>query len=335
METESEQTTSLINVERLNPLEVFTKEGVDPIIAEITKKVKEFKPDVSSNKGRKEIASMANKVARSKTLLDELGKKLVSEWKQKAAVVDSSRKKIRDELDELKTLAREPLTKWENEENERVTKLKNKVIFIQDMTKMDISLKVEEIQAKIDSLNSIIIDETWQEFQAIAQSAKDSSMELLRVQLNSRIENDRQQAELARLRRQEQEHMAREHERHLKEIEEKQRSEKIKLDLRRAELEKNVALEAQKQAEERARLAEENAKREAESFVRREQERREAEKSRIEAEKIQAEQMAKTKEEKVKLATQSICSEIDIKFDVAKKVVLAIASGQIPGLKFE
>lgn len=326
---------ALISVEKLNPLEVFTEKGVEPILYEITKKVKEFVPDVATAKGRKEIASLANRVARSKTLLDDLGKNLVAEWKQKAAVVDNSRKKIRDELDALKAEARAPLTKWENDELARVSALKNKVATIQSFANLDMTSSADSIQNKIDELNKINIDESWQEFQVIAQTAKENSLGLLRVQLSNKIESDRQRFELERLRRQEQEQMALAHERHLRELEEKARAEKARLDLERIEAEKNAAVEAQKAAEERARIAEENAKREAELSAKRELERIEREKAMLAEQERRIEQANKAKAVKIKESSESLCRVCVLDSDLGLSIVQAISDGKIKGLRLE
>lgn len=94
--------TELIEREKIDPLNLFTKEGVEPIIREIERKAKAEPFSVESAKGRDHIASIANKVARSKTFLDNLGKELVADQKKKIKIVDNSRKLLRDSLDELK-----------------------------------------------------------------------------------------------------------------------------------------------------------------------------------------------------------------------------------------
>jgi len=114
METEEK---GLIIPEKINALEIYSEPGkVDPILEEITRKAKDFVPDTSTAKGRAEIKSMAYKVTQSKTYLDDLGKQLVADWKEKAKAVDVSRKKIRDTLDDLKNEVRKPLTDWEAEQ---------------------------------------------------------------------------------------------------------------------------------------------------------------------------------------------------------------------------
>ena len=109
--------TQLIEVESLNAAVVFgSRESIDDLLAGVRSRVDTFVPDVETNKGRKEIASMAHKVAQSKTALDALGKTLVADWKAKSKLVDASRKHARDELDALKVQVRQPLTVWEAEQ---------------------------------------------------------------------------------------------------------------------------------------------------------------------------------------------------------------------------
>lgn len=45
--------------------------GLDPFLAKIREEIDSFVPDVSTRKGREAIASIAYKVARSKTALDK------------------------------------------------------------------------------------------------------------------------------------------------------------------------------------------------------------------------------------------------------------------------
>ena len=99
--------------------EVFAPDRVQKILAQIEARAKAEIPDLSTAKGRAAVASLAHKVARSKTLLDDLGKGLVSEWKKQSADVDALRRTIRDRLDSLKVEVRAPLDEWEEAEKER------------------------------------------------------------------------------------------------------------------------------------------------------------------------------------------------------------------------
>lgn len=107
----------LIVIEKKNVLSVFTEEGtIDPLLDKIAKEARAFVGDVGTAKGRKEIASMAYKVAQTKVYLDTLGKDLVSEMKELPRKVDASRKIARDFLDNLRDEIRAPLDAWEAEQ---------------------------------------------------------------------------------------------------------------------------------------------------------------------------------------------------------------------------
>lgn len=95
---------------------VFGCGGIDPLLEEIEAKARSFVADASTTKGRKEIASMAFAVARTKTALDDAGKNLVAERKKVIGLVDAERKKARDRLDALRDEVRRPLDEWEQAE---------------------------------------------------------------------------------------------------------------------------------------------------------------------------------------------------------------------------
>ncbi len=81
-------------------LAVFTTPGaIDPILADIRKRIDAFVGDVTTKRGREEIASFAYKLARSKTFIDDAGKTLVAEMKEIPKKIDASRKHVRDTLD--------------------------------------------------------------------------------------------------------------------------------------------------------------------------------------------------------------------------------------------
>ena len=78
-----------------------------------------LKIDLETEKGRKAIASMAYKVARTKTAIDDAGKLLNEESRARINAVDENRREIRNQLDALKDEVRKPLTDWEQAEEAR------------------------------------------------------------------------------------------------------------------------------------------------------------------------------------------------------------------------
>jgi len=126
--------TALVPIKPVDIPALFTTEGaIENILAEIEKRATDFDADVGTAKGRKEIASMAHKVARSKTLIDGEGKKLVADMKAKTKTIDAERKKVRDFCDDLKGRVRKPLDDWQAAEDERVAKHRAAVEFITNL----------------------------------------------------------------------------------------------------------------------------------------------------------------------------------------------------------
>lgn len=107
----------LVVIEKKNAMAVFTNnDQLDPLIEAIEKEARSLVPDVTTKKGRDAIASMAHKVARSKTYIDNAGKALVAELKALPKQIDESRRVVRERLDALKDEVRRPLTEWEAEQ---------------------------------------------------------------------------------------------------------------------------------------------------------------------------------------------------------------------------
>ncbi|ELZ7673175.1 hypothetical protein U0P68_003754 [Klebsiella pneumoniae] len=107
----------LVVIEKKNAMAVFTNnDQLDPLIEAIEKEARSLVPDVTTKKGRDAIASMAHKVARSKTYIDNAGKDLVAELKALPKQIDESRRVVRERLDALKDEVRRTLTEWEAEQ---------------------------------------------------------------------------------------------------------------------------------------------------------------------------------------------------------------------------
>lgn len=136
--------TALVEIAKLDVAKLFTEDGMMDILEKIQARAKELEPDLETDSGRKEIASMAYKVARSKTLIDDLGKDTQAEWKKKVDGINSRRKQARDFLDELKTEVRQPLTDWEAEEE----KIKAEKVAAEIKRVEDIRAKIAAIREK-------------------------------------------------------------------------------------------------------------------------------------------------------------------------------------------
>lgn len=109
----------MVVIEPSTVLAAYTNgEGLDDAIDQVRVVVECFEHNMSNKAGRAKTASLAHKVAKVKTKLDSMGKDLVTGWKEQSRKVDSSRKSMREALDDLKIEARRPLTEWEAEQAE-------------------------------------------------------------------------------------------------------------------------------------------------------------------------------------------------------------------------
>ena len=258
---------TLVTVEKTDIPSVFKQGGTDALVQIVKDYVKDLVPHTSTLKGRKEIASLASKVAKSKTYLDGIGKDYVAELKAIPKAVDAERKRMRDTLDDLKETVRKPLTEWEEAENARVMRHERNLEEMRGGGEkardfwMDVPLQV-----MIDRRGEIErqeIDESWEEYKSDAAKIKAYAIDLLTAAIEKRREYDAEQAELAELRVKQAEQEQKDRDDALRR-EGEERAKRDAEELAKA-LEITMALEAQK-AEEAVQAgiaAKENAERRA------------------------------------------------------------------------
>ncbi len=247
---------ALVTVETLSPATVFAPGGVESIISKLEADVRGFVTDISTESGRKAVASLAYKVARSKTALDEMGKELVSDLKSQTGKIDAERRIIRERLDALRDEVRKPLDDFEAAERDRIASHEQAIAALVSLQMFDAHEPSSEIiQGRIDELNAMPVRD-WQEFAKRAELTMAEVGAGLAQAKQIATKREAEAAELARLR---QEQAERE----------------------RAERDAKIAAEAA----EHARIeAEARAKREAEEVAA----RADAERKRAEQEKADA-----------------------------------------------
>jgi chaperonin cofactor prefoldin len=110
----------LIVLDEIKVADVFAKGGASKIVSLIKERAESIVIDVTTAQGREDIRSLAYKIARSKTTIDNLGKGVKEEWEAKCKAIDAERKIIRDDLEALQESISKPLTDFDNKEKERV-----------------------------------------------------------------------------------------------------------------------------------------------------------------------------------------------------------------------
>ncbi|WP_318836716.1 MULTISPECIES: cell envelope biogenesis protein TolA [unclassified Providencia] len=249
----------LVVIEKSKALDVFkSSNSVEDIISKIESEVNSFVNDVNTDKGRKEIKSLAYRVAQSKTYLDGLGKDLVSELKEIPKLIDANRKTVRDRLDTLRDKVRQPLTEWEAEQD-RIKAEKQMLAWHEEALEMNAAFD-KALAERIESDHEIamLMNEKFDRDLAEAKA------EAERQRIAHEEELKKQAAEQARLeaeqKAQQEIEAAAQREREAKEAAEREKQEAIQ----RAEQE---AKEAKEKAERDAKEAKERAERDKQAAI--------------------------------------------------------------------
>jgi hypothetical protein len=327
----------------LQPTDLFKPNGLDTILAKIREQATALTPDISTEKGRKAIASMARKVASSKVFLDDLGKNLVADKKAEIAAVDAERKRMRDELDQLRDETRAPLTEFEEREKSRIEGHESALREIEQMGGHCAPASVEQLQQTVLAIEAYS-SRDWQEFAARHAVASETALSRLRGEIERQQKAEAERAELERLRKAEAERQQGEREQRIRE--EAAAKAKAEADAaaqrereameRKAREEKEALERAKREADERARqseIAAEQAKRDAEQAVERERQRAADEAARIAAEEAKREADKKHREKIHSAASGGIVSAAGISESHAAAIVLAISRGEIQNVR--
>lgn len=303
----------LVVIEQATALDLFTApEKVNQMLEHIKslaeEERKELDSDFSVAKNRKAFASLAYKVAQTKTYIDKEGKAVVDKLKELPKKVDASRKLFRDELDVLSTEIRKPLTEWEAQEKARE------------------EAEALKKQVEVDHEEALQMNELFD-----LRKAEEERKRIAREE-----EMKRQAAEQARLeaeRKAQQEiEAAAKREREAKEAAERAEREKQEA-IQRAE---QAAKEAKEKAERDAKEAQERAEREKQLAIEAERKKvQEAEQARLAEEERKRQEEAKRqadKEHRRKYNQETLQALVSHGFDekLATEFIKLVASNKIP-----
>ena len=322
----------LVVIEKKNAMAVFTNnDQLDPLIEAIEKEARSLVPDVTTKKGRDAIASMAHKVARSKTYIDNAGKDLVAELKALPKQIDESRRVVRERLDALKDEVRRPLTEWEAEQ-ERIKAEEAMNALHAEALEMNIKFD-QELAAKFEADHemALLMDKD------IDRERADKAAEAERQRIAREEEIKRQAEEKAK--REAAEKAQREIDaaaaREREAILAKERAERERIEAQqRAELEQREAAERAEREKQAAVESERRKAQEEADRIRREAEQREQ--ARLDEEKRKADEQAR-READVKhrkaVGTEivkALLANTSLTREQAIEVLTAVKDGRIP-----
>lgn len=342
-------TTDIIATVTANPVTVLTDEKT---YSEFYQRIKEeldaHQPDITTAKGRGEIASLAYKVTRTKTAIDAAGKKLNEDARAKINAVDAQRRKIREELDLLAEAVRKPLTDWEAAEKEREDIANSQLSQIIELSRPGFDEPSDEIKARLDDLIAMHLDpEIHRDNYGDNREKLEAAITSVNAEYNRALKAEADAAELARLR-------AEQEARDQAEAEAKRAAEQAEIDRiarekAEAEYKANVEREAERArlAEaEKARIERERIEREAAAKIAAAEAEARAVKEKAEREdRERQEAIERTKREeaarqadrehrgKIMRDAKEAIMEHGPDEEAAKKIVLAIVAGEIPNTR--
>lgn len=326
------EATDLVVIEKSSAMAVFTNnEQLDPIIEKIEKEARSLVPDVSTKKGRDAIASMAHKVARSKTYIDNAGKDLVAELKALPKQIDESRRIARERLDALKDEVRRPLTEWEAEQEriaaEKAAEEERLRIESEEKSALEALKKQIEADHEMALLMDDAINRELAEKKAEAERQRIAHEEELKRQAAEQAKREAEEkaaAELAAAKKREEDAIAARAQAELLAKQERERTEyAAAAAVARAEREKQEAIEAEKR---KAQEEADRIKREAEA----KEAARLAEEKRIADEKAKREADVKHRKAVGTEIVKSLTENSSITRDQAIEVLTALMNGLVP-----
>jgi hypothetical protein len=197
-----EDAAQLVTVETRPIVEVFTTPGLIPVLLTAVRSaaMKGFTPDPTTDKGRKDIAARAFKVAKTKTYLEQMGKEEAARLKALVKPLDEGRKALWDGLEQIQAETRKPLTDWEA----RVEAIKARLSTMQNLPATLFRATSTEIEAAIVRLDLTSTDTaTFDEFAQEAASIILTTKATLAEMRDKAAQAEADARELARLKQEE------------------------------------------------------------------------------------------------------------------------------------
>lgn len=326
----------VVQVQENPALAILNQEKFEAFYERLKEEVAKVSGDVSTNKGRDEVRSMAFKIAKARTAIDKARLGLTEEWRTKTKQANEAGSAIKERLEALEDEVRKPLTDWENAEKEREQKHTDLLTAILKAEFVGIDDTAATVSERLVWLTDLNLDpEVHRERLEHIQGVKDAAIEKLNIQHARITREEQERAELERLR---QEQAARQAELEAVRLaEEARKAEEERLEKLRQEaiLETQRAAEQARLEAERKHQAELEAER---AKVAKAEADRLAEQKRVadEAAKAERERLAREQDRehrgKIMGAAKSALMEMDIPEDKAREIVLAIAAGSIPAV---
>jgi len=256
--------------------------------------------DYRDPKGNKEARSHIYKLRQTKAAIDKVRKAEKESSLNYGRLVDSQAKEIIQEVEDMIEVHEKPIREIEEEEKLRVARHENGIKAIMEIGNFMIGGQPQSFGMLFSELELIVIDESWEEFEAQAHREKAFAKQKIDTAFAEHQKREAEQAELERLR---------------KEAAEREQKER----------EARIAKEATEAAERAAAAEQQRIKDEAERQVREQQiatERAQREKSEAEAELLRQQQAAEQAKAKALLDAENAAKAALAKAEADKQAAI-------------
>lgn len=160
-------------------------------------------PDLTTDKGRKRIASLAAQVARSKTAVDGAGRAYLKQLKEMPKTIEAELREFTADMDALRDEVRKPLNEWEAEQEakkavvqEAIDELTNYYTLPEDCDSQAIRFRYAQLQSPAPKVE--VFGDRLEE----ALTKQKYGLGVLSEALDKRLKYESEQKELEELRKQ-------------------------------------------------------------------------------------------------------------------------------------
>lgn len=195
-------TTNIATVIDTTPEIVFSDKGkADELFAHIEAEIAAFKPDLTTDTGRKAIASLAYKVAQTKTAIDAAGKKLTEDARKQIDAVNAERNRFKARLQELQDRARLPLDQWEEADEKRREEVQEILAALRKSAIILASDTAAQLRTRLELVRSVLLrPEVLQGNMPVAELERDRAVSALGEAIARAVKAEADAAELEALR---------------------------------------------------------------------------------------------------------------------------------------
>lgn len=133
---------------------IFGHNSLSRFVEAVRKEVIGEVPDLTTDKGRKRIASVAATVARSKTAVDGVGRAYLKQLKGLPKIIEAELREFETDMNALRDEVRKPLNEWEAEQAAKAAAQQAIIDQIIERYTLPAEATAEEIRGRLFALEN-------------------------------------------------------------------------------------------------------------------------------------------------------------------------------------